>query len=205
VTEINFWLEDWAHDCCGPLRRVGDVVTVALSLEGSVGATKDPDSIEQLSDGEMVITGHAAETKNTEPGLIVSCGGVSFGVSEGSAGTQLKCRGKLWEERHGSPDGGPAVGQTTGRVTAIFGHRATHERTGERSWRVTGYQAGVRIDGTNSFPFDRVRDDAAMKRFSEDIASGKIKGRWTIEPAPPEDDPTPPDSWAFEFVLEVSN
>ncbi len=91
------------------------------------------------------------------------------------------------------------VGQTTGQVIAIFGHEATHERTGGRSWRVTGYEVGTLIDDTNSYPFNRARNDAGFKRLNDAIASGEINGPWTFEPVPFEDDSTPPDSWAYEL------
>jgi hypothetical protein len=205
VTEIHFRLEDWQQECCGPFRRIGDEITVALSFEGSVEATDDSDSVEQLGDGEMLITGRATESLNTEPGSVVSSLGVKFGIPDRNVGTQVRCLGKLWEQRHGSPDGGAALGQVSGRVSAILGHQAILVRTGDRSWKTTGYEAGAPIEDTNSFPFDRDQDEAAMKQLSEDIASGKIKGRWIArKPIAPED-LSPPSGWALEFVLEVSD
>lgn len=165
-------------------------------------ATEDPNSVEQLGGGEMSIVGHATQSLDTEPGSVVTSGEVSFGIPDIYVDAQLRCTGKLWEERHGSPEGGAAVGRTTGRVLAILGHPATYERVGERSWTRVGFGSGLFVEDTDSYPTeDPLIDDVPRRGHGTETRSEQ--GQWRMRR--PDEEPIAPSGWAFEFVLEVSN
>ncbi len=197
MTEIRFWLDDWEHECCGDERKVGDKITVGLSLTGAAEVSDESDLVQSILDGEMVIIGDARKSIGTEPGWVVRSGDVEFGFPGDLDGVHVRCVGKLWEERHGSPGGGPAIGEVTGQISGMRWHPAIYEKTSE-GHSVVGYGEPTVIYNTNKYPgFPKpVRPELA--RLGEALERGDPV---TITAAPMND--YQPTGWAFEFIIEV--
>ena len=197
MSELRFWLVDWEHECCGDQRKVGDRITVSLSFTGSAESSDDPDVVQPVLDGQMVIVGEARRSVGTEPGWVVRSGDVEFGFPGDLDGPRVRCAGKLWEERHGSPGGGPAIGQVTGRISGMRWHPAMYERTSD-GHSVVGYGEPTVISSTTKYPGFPRPVSPGLARLSEALKRGDPIA---ISPAPMED--YQPTGWAFEFIIEV--
>jgi hypothetical protein len=53
------WIDDWVYECCGQTRRLGEAVELDLTFEGDIRAATDPDRIDVLDGGQVVIVGNA--------------------------------------------------------------------------------------------------------------------------------------------------
>jgi len=200
MAEIHFWLQSWEHECCGDRRKVGDTITVDLSFDGDIEPSTEPDHVETLDDGGMLLVGPGQDAHKSQPALIVRAGAVEFGVAGKYQPGQLSCRGKLWEERHGDPGGGPAVGEVAGRITAIQWRPSIVEDTGlkgDERYRFVGYERGTAIYDTDKYPG---KPKPISPALAEALAHPeKYKG---IKFVSMKDQP-PPTGWAFVFTLEV--
>lgn len=200
VTALRFWLDHWEHECCGDQRKVGDSITVTLSLEGSAEPSNEADLVQSDPDGEMVIIGEARRSMDTEPGLVVRSGDVEFGFPGDISTARVRCVGKLWEERHGSPGGGPATGEVTGRITGLQWHPATYEKLAGSNTRV-GFGSPTVIYNTNKFPGYPKPTSPGILRMRAAAARGELTGPFTFTASPMAD--YQPTGWAFVFIMEV--
>jgi hypothetical protein len=184
---------------------VGDTITVALSFDGSVESSDEDDHVEQLRDGRMVLVGESQPSKGTEAGWIVEAGNVEFGYPYRGKQVpgRVRCEGTLWEERHGSPGGGPAVGHVTGSVIAMVWHKAFYEKSGSGEYERVGYEDGKKIYNTNKYPGYPPPDDPKRAEFREAVRSGKVNGPFTFTSVSMDD--YVPSGWAFEFTIELPN
>ena len=206
MTRIHFWLDDWEHECCGDFRSVGDTISVRLQLskDGDVEATDDSDLVRPLGDGQMLLIGESRESKDTEPGWIVRAHGVDVGYAGDRRGPRVRLRGEILESRHGSPDGGPPVGLVTGQIVAIAWRSNITGAVGPRQEKVVGYDPGVEVHDTNSYPGYAPPFDAS------ELMAKLSSGAWIAQPVEhdPEDDfeigELGSSGWAFEFVLDVA-
>ena len=163
--------------------------------------TDKPDLLKPMSDGEMLLIGETHPTIS-ESGWVVRVGRVEVGVRDSEMGARVRCKGKLWEQRHDWP-GGPATGRVTGRISTILVHKAIFEKKEDRVHEVVGYEEGEEVSSTNDYSEDPVQDDAEIGRLADDIATGKVKGHW-VASRPDSMVEYVPSGWAFEFVIELS-
>jgi hypothetical protein len=74
MNEVQFWLDDWEHECCGDHRKVGDKIKVSLWFEGLAVITDDEPMVDPLPDGSMVVVGDVVNRKQSQPFLLVDAG-----------------------------------------------------------------------------------------------------------------------------------
>jgi hypothetical protein len=199
MAEVHLWLMSWEHECCGDHRKVGDTITVDLSFDGDIDPSTEPDHVEALRDGGMLFVGTGRDAHKSQPALIVQAGPVEFGAAGKYHPGRLTCRGKLWEERHGDPGGGPAVGEVTGRITSIRWRPAIYEKTGmsgDDEYRSIGYGEGETIFNTDRYPG---RPKPISPLLADVIAHPE---KYNAKFVSVKDQP-PPSGWAFVFTLEV--
>jgi hypothetical protein len=199
MTAITFWLADWEHECCGDRRMVGETIAVSLSFDGSIEATDEPDSVEPIGDGQMLMVGSTRISEKTEPGWIVETRGVEFGYAGERVGPRVRCNGELWEQRHGSPEGGTAVGHTTGRISMIRLHEVNYELISGRSYARVGRGVSKEMMDTGE-KADNDDGDASEVDISRDAP----RGRWLFMPRPTVASPST-TGWEFEFGLEITD
>ena len=199
MAEVQFWLQSWEHECCGDHRKVGDTITVDLSFDGNVEASTEPDHVEAFPDGEMLLVGTGEDAHKSEPALIVRTGPVEAGVVGRYQSGRVSCRGKLWEERHGDPGGGPAVGEVTGQITSIHWRPAVYEKTelsGDDEYRFVRYDEGSTVYNTDKYP----GRPKPMSPVLVDVLANPEKYEAKIVPV---ERRPPPSGWAFVFTLDV--
>jgi hypothetical protein len=198
VTEIRFWLGDWEHECCGDHRKVGDSITVDLSFQGAVDPTDQDDQVTSNGDGSMLLVGET--TLAPRRGWLVTSDHMEFGIQSHKPAPRVICSGRLREERHGDPSGGPATGSVSGTITGIRWHEAIFEKDGDRNRRV-GYESPVVVYDTEKFPGYPRPPLPGLTGLRDDAARGAVVGPITFRPAPLSD--SGPSGWAFEFILCV--
>lgn len=120
--EIPVWMDDWEHECCGPLRRVGEEITMQLFLgqDALVVATRSGNPIDAWADGVVRIAGTSIEAGS---GLRVLRAGSLAALSENHDLPlgEIVCQGRLWLTQHPTTDAHPV---TVGRIRALRWHRS---------------------------------------------------------------------------------
>jgi hypothetical protein len=198
VASVQFWLHDWEHECCGDLRKVGDKIEVGLLLEGSVEPTSEPNRIESEHDGTMTLVGNTLNPKTRKPSQLVRIGRLRFGYPGPRLKGQVRCRGKLWEERHG-PKGPVPVGVTKGRITGIKWRPAIYGTDASRSEELVriGYGEGRAIPATSEYPG---RPKPISPLVADILGNPERYEGVTITPSPHRR--PAPSGWAFVFTVE---
>lgn len=206
MAEVHFWTVDWEHECCGPDRRVGDIVTVNLVFEGEVERTAEADRVESRYSGDMVLVSEAHDARESQPGSVVRLGDLAFGVAGKDRDGRIRCTGQLWEDRHGGV--GPWA-ETTGRVTGIRWRPARYELTAEGSRARVGYDEGRVIYNTVKRPRrERRRRPRQIPAETSPPGTGHGKRSATgsagwVAYRPAAEQPEP-SGWAFVFTLDVA-
>jgi hypothetical protein len=154
---VPVWIDDWVYECCGQTWRLGEAIDLDLTFAGDVRAVTDPDRIDVLDDGQVVIVGAAVgPVTNNEAhteGTLIVCGAVKFAILGKVPGSRVMCSGRLSEIRHGWP-----TGRTSGELTGVRWHPAIVRSTGDGGGVIEGYDPGEELASTDDW-WERHGDD----------------------------------------------
>lgn len=145
--ELPVWVESWVHECCGAIRRVGDVADLELTFEGEVQLASGADQLAVLEGGRIDVVGHVTgpASGGHTSGVLVESGALRFGISEESAADRVQCVGRLAELRHGYPSWA-----TAGKVTGIQWRPGIEADRGGYT-EVVDYGAGQELQSTEDW------------------------------------------------------
>jgi hypothetical protein len=152
VIILPVWIDDWVYQCCGEQRRVGQAVKLELTFEGEVEAAAEPDRIDVVGDGEVVIVGTAAGPPDDVGGgdgmegtLIVS-GALRFAIEGTAPAPQVICSGRLLELRHGYP-----AGRTRGELVGLHRRPGIVRAIDHGTSVIEGYSVGDELASTEDW------------------------------------------------------
>jgi hypothetical protein len=172
VISLPVWIEDWAHECCGQPRRLGDPVELELTFDGDVRAAGDaPGGIELLDAGQVSIVGTAigpvTDEANQAGGTLIASGPVRFAIHGDPPADRVRCTGRLWETRHGGP-----TGITTGELAGIRWRPAIIRHLSPEAGEIAGYLPGDELTSTEDWQEHRDDENADSWAFELTVSVG---------------------------------
>jgi hypothetical protein len=161
MVDLPVWVPDWADECCGTARHVGETVHLQLTFAGATVPAAGPDSVEVLDNGRVSVVGEVtgpaghAEGNHTL-GTQIASGRLKFALAGDAPAARVKCTGELEEIRHGFPSD-----VTTGLLTGIQWRPAIKRKLDAVSSVIDGYEPGEELASTE----DRRRNGADSWAF----------------------------------------
>jgi hypothetical protein len=151
VVGLPVWIASWVYECCGQVRRTGEIAELQLTFRGDVAAAAGLDSIHVLDDGRVrivgTVVGRVSDADAHTAGTLIASGGVQFAIEGNAPAAKVRCVGELWEDRHGWP-----TGATTGRLIGIRWRPAILREVNEQSFAIDGYGPGRELSRTENWP-----------------------------------------------------
>ena len=152
--QIPVWMDDWEHECCGPLRRIGDAIEMHLCLDpdaAEVSPSKEP-AVVVLDHGLVRIAGFIADAGS---GLqIFHADGLAVAIENGGLRVgEAACEGRLWMTQHPTSEAYPV---TTGRIRELRWHPSRANEVKPHQFEIhPDFDHGQPLKSTNQHPQQR--------------------------------------------------